>query len=260
MSTTNAAAQIKETLAAFHGAGEVFEIRIPKSRQKTVTGYFTDQEAAAAAVAEWDGKCEGIYMTVNPINPALLARAANRLVPYAANTTADHDVLSRRWFLIDFDPAGLRGSRRQRSNTAPRSSGRKRAATCCVNGSSWWLFQWSSWTRWQPRDKLGGRRAAGPRWSRATAAAPSTSTNGSRATVSPSRCAAPGRAAESGSSACARGIRSIRTGRLFWSSSRAVPLPQLPSQRPRGIQLDRLAEPVRASMARAARWTRCRQS
>jgi hypothetical protein len=34
----------------------------------------------------------------------LLARSANRLTEYAKHTTADVDIIARRWLLIDFDP------------------------------------------------------------------------------------------------------------------------------------------------------------
>src|SRR5262249_2793983 len=40
----------------------------------------------------------------NDVNPALLARACNRLKPYAQSLTTDRDILSRQFFLLDFDP------------------------------------------------------------------------------------------------------------------------------------------------------------
>ena len=46
----------------------------------------------------------GIYYTLNPVNPALLARACNRLREYADLTTADSDVVRRRWLPVDLDP------------------------------------------------------------------------------------------------------------------------------------------------------------
>jgi hypothetical protein len=45
-----------------------------------------------------------IYITLNPVLPALLARAVNRLRERAEITTSDSDILRRRWLLIDFDP------------------------------------------------------------------------------------------------------------------------------------------------------------
>lgn len=85
--------------------GDVHEVRIPKAgRLGTVSGYFENIEKLADAVMAIDGKVPGVYLTLNPVNPALLARAANRLKDRATVTTADHDIARRRWLLIDFDP------------------------------------------------------------------------------------------------------------------------------------------------------------
>ena len=83
----------------------VFEVRIPKAgRHKTVRGYFNDPAAAAKAVLAWSGSVPAVYITLNPVNPALLARASNRLETYAESTTSDVDIESRRWLLVDCDP------------------------------------------------------------------------------------------------------------------------------------------------------------
>ena len=94
-----------DALRIMHEAGDVFEVRIPKTgRTKTVSGYFNDPDEAAAAIGKWDGKAPGVYVTVNPVDPALLARCANRLQPYAESTTADTNVTMRRWLYVDVDP------------------------------------------------------------------------------------------------------------------------------------------------------------
>ncbi len=95
--------------------GEVFEVRAPKCLERrgatytsTVSGYFTHAsiETAAGLIAELDesGLAPGVYVTLNPVKPDLLARAANRLKRRAPETTADGDILTRRWLLIDVDP------------------------------------------------------------------------------------------------------------------------------------------------------------
>lgn len=95
--------------------GDVFEVRAPKCRERrgssytsTVCGYFTHDaiEQAAAAIAELDDAdaAPGIYVTLNPVRPDLLARSANRLQFRAVQTTSDADVPTRRWMLIDVDP------------------------------------------------------------------------------------------------------------------------------------------------------------
>ncbi len=95
-------------------ARPTFEIRIPERKGKVISGYFEDPDRAAAAVLARDGaKYPGIYSTINPVEPALIARAANRLVDFARDTTADSHVTRRVWFAIDIDavrPVGISAS------------------------------------------------------------------------------------------------------------------------------------------------------
>lgn len=95
--------------------GDVFEVRAPDCRERrdaryafTCSGYFTYEtlDAAVAAIAELDrsGTAPGIYVTMNPVAPALLARVANRIKPRVRETTQDKDIVHRRWLLIDVDP------------------------------------------------------------------------------------------------------------------------------------------------------------
>jgi P4 family phage/plasmid primase-like protien len=73
-----------------------------------VAGYFDDMESFIDCVESLNdyGKAEAIYITLNPLNPDLLARANNRLVGIGKNdpTAKDEDVLQRRWLLVDIDP------------------------------------------------------------------------------------------------------------------------------------------------------------
>ena len=104
---TNTFEQILRAAELIMEPGFVYELRIPKAgREKTISGYFDDPLKLARCAAELDeaGKYAGIYITLNPCNPALLARCCNRVRPFAEVTTADRDILKRRWFLIDFDP------------------------------------------------------------------------------------------------------------------------------------------------------------
>lgn len=98
-------------------SGDVHEVRIPKAgRRGTISGYFSDPEVLAEAVLPFDGAVPAIYITLNPCNPALLARAANRLLERAETTTSDANILRRRWLLLDFDPArpaGISASERE---------------------------------------------------------------------------------------------------------------------------------------------------
>lgn len=87
--------------------GQVVEVRVPKAGapKKTISGYFDDFTGLERATIKLD-KCNfpGIYYALNPVNPALLARATNRTQQGADATTEDSDIVRRRWFLIDVDP------------------------------------------------------------------------------------------------------------------------------------------------------------
>jgi hypothetical protein len=97
--------EILRTCRLLMAPGDVHELRIPKAgREKTISGYFDSPEKMATAVLKLDGKYVGVYLTLNPCKPELLARASNRVVFYAELTTSDPDILCRRWLLIDCDP------------------------------------------------------------------------------------------------------------------------------------------------------------
>lgn len=94
----------RQALAVLIEPGAVAELRVLKTRQKTVSGYFDNPDHLAAAAKVWDGKAPAVYVTLNPVNPALLARSANKVKGYAEHTTSDSDILRRRWLPIDLDP------------------------------------------------------------------------------------------------------------------------------------------------------------
>ncbi len=103
-------AEIQRTLDLLLEQGQVAELRIPNTNHATVSGYFTDFGKLAQAAGANSGKAPGVYLTLNPVNPDLLARANNRVKEYSKETTADRDILKRRWLPIDFDavrPAGI---------------------------------------------------------------------------------------------------------------------------------------------------------
>ncbi len=102
---------VRRFLSLLHEPGDVFEIRLPKyGRFKfTASGYFDNVDDATAAVGRWDGKASA-FVTLNPINPALMARAANKIIERAEATTADEDIERRARLFIDLDavrPSGI---------------------------------------------------------------------------------------------------------------------------------------------------------
>jgi len=70
-----------------------------------VSGYFDNgEEFARAAMSLDEAGATGAYFTLNPVNPALLARASNRLVASPKYTSKDNDVQVIRWLPLDLDP------------------------------------------------------------------------------------------------------------------------------------------------------------
>lgn len=121
MSTTQATpsidtAEIVKALRLILEPDQVTELRVldaitPADRRPHVeSGYFDDVDKLAEAAATVT-KAKGFYFIPNVVNPALLARAHNRLRPAGREpTTSDHDIERRRWLLIDADakrPAGI---------------------------------------------------------------------------------------------------------------------------------------------------------
>jgi hypothetical protein len=96
--------EIARAVGLLVAPGTVVELRAPKTRHGTQSGYFDDPRALVAAATELSGTVPGVYLTLNPARRALLARAANRVARHATTTTGDGDIEARRWLPLDFDP------------------------------------------------------------------------------------------------------------------------------------------------------------
>ena len=81
----------------------------PGARKGTVAGYFDESEKLVAAADQLSGRAPGVYVTLNPVSPELLARSINKVQPFAKHTASDADILSRRWLPLDFDPVRAAG-------------------------------------------------------------------------------------------------------------------------------------------------------
>jgi len=100
--------EIGEAANVLSSPGQVIEVRAIMD-EGIASGYFDDVEQLADQVDTLDGLSgvQGIYVTLNEVNPALLSRRANRIKARLAKkdaTTADSDIIRRRWFPIDVDP------------------------------------------------------------------------------------------------------------------------------------------------------------
>ena len=107
--------EVERAISLLFEPGDVVEVRIPKTRVGVVAGYFDDLSAMAAAICRRRREVPGgrRLLRAQQVNPALLGRAYNRLKEHAEYTTADNNILGRRWLPIDLDPvrpAGISSS------------------------------------------------------------------------------------------------------------------------------------------------------
>ncbi|MEN6343078.1 MAG: hypothetical protein ABFC89_11040, partial [Methanospirillum sp.] len=105
----NGTSPVREALDLLLAPGSVAELRALGRDGRVASGYFDDLAKLADAVEPMDaaGQYRGIYVTLNPVNPALLARRANRVEGRLGRgdpTTADADIVRRRWLPVDVDP------------------------------------------------------------------------------------------------------------------------------------------------------------
>jgi hypothetical protein len=110
-------AETRRTLGALLSTGQVTELRALEATTNgdrwagTYTGFFADPDKLVAALATFKS-AKGIYIIPNPVDPALIARANNRVRrANKGDSTSDHNIVSRRWLLVDCDdakrPAGI---------------------------------------------------------------------------------------------------------------------------------------------------------
>jgi hypothetical protein len=102
---------IRRYLEIIKGDSEVLEIRalgVPWGRgngRSNKSIYFKDPAIAAELAAKVeDEKPVGLYVTMNPIEPATFARAPHVIIENRDGCTKDKEILRRRWLLIDCDP------------------------------------------------------------------------------------------------------------------------------------------------------------
>jgi hypothetical protein len=98
-------AEILRALERFCPNDGIIEIRgLHGPHNQTYSGYFDREHLPNAARLAAGIKAAGVYLTINPANPALLARAANRIVEKPTSTTSDLDIIRRCWLPLDLDP------------------------------------------------------------------------------------------------------------------------------------------------------------
>lgn len=99
------AAEVRRAAGVLFAPGQVVEVRALSDGSRPRSGYFDDFDLLAEKVEALaaDPSITGIYWTLNPCHPELLARRQNR-IGVAKETTTDVGILERRWLLVDADP------------------------------------------------------------------------------------------------------------------------------------------------------------
>ncbi|ADN35887.1 conserved hypothetical protein [Methanolacinia petrolearia DSM 11571] len=100
--------EIEKALSILFPAGGVVELRA-LADYNTHSGYFDDYTVLAEKADQINrlSDVHGVYVTLNEVNPALLSRRANRVKMKLGRkdaTTADADIIRRRWLPVDLDP------------------------------------------------------------------------------------------------------------------------------------------------------------
>lgn len=112
--------KVRKSWNSLSEQGEIRELRIlnhqPNNKtsfSQTTSGYFDNADAVIESLNSLKGSAPSVYLTLNPVSPELMARASNRLIERAKNTSSDTDIVCRGWLLIDIDPqrpAGISSS------------------------------------------------------------------------------------------------------------------------------------------------------
>lgn len=84
--------------------GGVVELRALKRSGAVAGGYFDNFDTLSREGAKLDEQGYTAFLTLNPAEPALLARASNRIERGKVERTSDSDIVGRLWLLVDADP------------------------------------------------------------------------------------------------------------------------------------------------------------
>lgn len=99
---------LQKALEIFFPTSGVVEVRA-LTDHAIHSGYFNDSTTLAEKVGVLDSHADvqGIYITLNDVDPALLSRRANRIKMNLGRkdaTTSDADIVRRSWLPVDLDP------------------------------------------------------------------------------------------------------------------------------------------------------------
>ena len=105
------ASMVHRALETIHQDGELFEIRVLGGRGP-FSGYFKDIDKAVdylSHMSAYDLRGTNIYVTLNPVMDACLAREQSNRIIKAKNQTKDEEITRLHWLFIDLDPVRITG-------------------------------------------------------------------------------------------------------------------------------------------------------
>jgi putative DNA primase/helicase len=110
-------ATVANWLALFVRPDDVAELRALHVTQgygkpATMAGFYDGRHLAAMSTEalKLTPRAKGVYLTINPLAPDILARCANRVqVAGTGDLAGDGHVVGRRWLYVDVDPVRLAG-------------------------------------------------------------------------------------------------------------------------------------------------------
>jgi len=102
--------EIRKSLAILFDERAIVELRAFGAFGDVVSGFYEDHDALARDTAILDRNSYQAYVTLNEIYPASSRRVLNTIVHKVDSTTADRDIIRRRWLPVDVDPVRPSGT------------------------------------------------------------------------------------------------------------------------------------------------------
>jgi len=102
--------EIRKSVQALFPEGSLVELRIPKSSQGTIIGFFRDREKLVQAIEEYSGKVPAVYYTLNAPPAELYDKSQKDKAVVGGHGCKDDEIVVRNWLLIDCDPLRVDGN------------------------------------------------------------------------------------------------------------------------------------------------------
>jgi putative DNA primase/helicase len=122
--------EIGRAVALLFPGDTVVELRaLEAGKFWTISGFFdgTHRRELVEFAGYISGHAMGVYITLNPVNPDLLARACNQAKGRVKEATQNSEIVKRTWLPIDFDPKRPSGIS---SNDKEHEAALERAKEC----------------------------------------------------------------------------------------------------------------------------------